>query len=433
MTKVINDKGIVASGPISLIQDEHTNLGILFISPVFSELNHLYETKLDAKKQEKQEKQEQQDDLLGFVVAVVQFEHFFEQISPLSSDDIALFIEDVTTQEPYVLYGEQLNDSFRHVDTTDIEVNSRKWRISLGENQPWQLQDKNWQVWGMLFGLTLGGMLFQVLILMMAVYSNELSTQVVRKTRELIIEKEQSDYKSTAKTNFLNTLNSDLQAPLQSITYFTGQLYQSGTKEQKHIIKNIELAKQNMQKLLHIVVDLSKIELGELTVDSKPFDFYGFINRIDSMLKANASNLDNSITFLITPNVPHFINSDEIRIQQLLVAFCDEIHELYNDKNIRVSIKIHNHNSNKATLFFVFTAHDSKNYDNNVPFDDYISKDITLYSTEMAMAKEVCQLMNGGVKLAISTSGERILTASIKIDITSNEQQRAYQAQIFDK
>ena len=192
-----------------------------------------------------------------------------------------------------------------------------------------------------------------------------------------------------------------------------------------------------MHKLLHMVVDLSKIELGELMVKSEPFDFYGFINRVDSMLKANLSNQksnqDKSITFLIAPNVPHFINSDELRIQQLLVAFCDGIHQLFNVNNIRVSIKTLNHNSNSATLFFVFTSHDSKITEVKVPFDDYISKDIIFYSTEMAMAKEVCQLMNGGTKLAVSDSGERILTASIKIDITSNEQQRVYQAQNFDE
>ena len=427
INNVISKQSVVASAPISLIQDEYTKLGVLFISPVFSESGNQYisDSTISPEKIS--------DNLLGFTIAVVQLERFFQQISPLSFENMSLFIEDVTSLEPYVLFGESLDESFRHVDTTYIEVNSRTWRISLGENQPWQLQNKSWQVWGMLLGVTFGGILFQLLILMMAVYSNELSTQVVRKTRELIIAKEQSDYKSTAKTNFLNTLNSDLQIPLQSITYFTEQLYKANTKEQKQIIKNIELAQHNMQKLLHMVVDISKIELGELTVNSEPFDLYGFINRIDSMLKANILNKNNSITFLISPKVPHFINSDEIRIQQLLVAFCDGIHEFYNTNNIRVSIKIHKHNSNSATLFFVFTTNDLQVIDNTVPFDDYISKDITLYSTEMAMAREVCQLMNGDVKLAVSASGERVLTASIKINITSNEQQRAYQAKFFDE
>ena len=49
------------------------------------------------------------------------------------------------------------------------------------------------------------------------------------------------------------------------------------------------------------------------------------------------------------------------------------------------------------------------------------------------MAKEVCQLMGGDANIAISASGERVLTASIKIEITSNEQQQSYQAQTFDE
>jgi len=427
MQKVIDRKGVITSAPIHLIQDEFSNLGVLFISPVFSDEIHSSSSELS------KSGQVNKNTLLGFVVAVVQLESFFQQTSSQNTENIALLIEDVTSNEPYILFGKQLNKSFRYVDTSYIDVNSRKWRVSLGEKQPWQLQEKSWQVWGMLFGATLGGMLFQVLILMMAVYSNELSTQVVRKTRELIIAKEQSDHENIAKTNFLYTLTRELQIPLQAITHFTKQLYKSERKEQGDIINNIELAQQNMHKLLHMVVDLSKIELGELTVNSEPFDLYGFINRIDSMLKADTSNQDKGLTFLIAPNVPHFINSDELRVQQLLMAFCDEVHELFNVTNMRVSIKIHNHNSKSATLFFVFTSNDEQFVGIDIPFDEFISKDITLYSTKMAMAKEVCQLMNGDASLAVSASGERILTASIKIVITSNEQQQAYQAQIFDE
>lgn len=440
MESVISANRVVSSAPISLIQDEYSNLGVLFISAVFSELTHSYTATTN---------QGNSNDLLGFVVAVVQLEGFFEKISPLKSNNIDLFVEDVSSHEPYTLFGEKLNKSYRYVNRTYMDVNSRKWRISLGESQPWQIQDKNWQVWGMLFGATFGGMLFQVLILMMAVYSNELSAQVVRKTRELIIAKEQSEYKSTAKTNFLYTLTSELQIPLQAITHFTEQLHQTSIKEQKTIINNIELAQNNMHKLLHMVGDLSKIELGELIINNEPFDFYGFIDRVDSMLKAAFSNKksnekfnkkpseelnqDKSITFLITPNVPHFINSDELRVQQFLMAFCDGIHELYNVNNIRISIKIHSHNANSATLFFIFTSNEANIAEAKVPFDDFISKDIILYSAEMAMAKEVCQLMNGDANLAVSPSGKRILTASIRVNITSNEQQRNHQAQVFDK
>ena len=419
METVIRHEGIVASAPINLIQDEPANFGVLFASAVFS--------------RDDNQRQDNKVDLLGFVIAVVQFEDFFKQISPLKSDNATLYIEDVTTQEPYVLFGKQLNKNYRHVENTFLNVNSRKWRISLGEIQPWQTQVKSWQVWGMLFGITFGGILFQALILMMAVYSNELSVQVVRKTRELIIAKEHSEQKNTAKTNFLQSFTNELHAPLQTINHFTKQLHKADNQGKIKIIQEIELAKNNMEKLLNMAADLSKIESGQLAINSETIDFYGFLARIDAMLKAKTISPANTITLLIDPSVPHFINSDELKIQQLLIAFCNSVPKLYEVENIRLSIKVYNHQYNNASLLFVFTSHDNNANSITEQFQHFIAKGISLCGTEMAMAKEVCQLMGGDANIAISASGERVLTASIKIEITSNEQQQSYQAQTFDE
>lgn len=429
MDNVISSKQVIASAPISLIQDNHTNLGVLFVSAVFS----------DSTDKETNIVQGGSGNLLGFVIAVVQFKSFFQQILPPKVDKIDLLIEDVTSPMPHILFGRQLNASHRHVESVYLQVNSRHWKISFGEHQPWQLQQKTWQVWGMLLGATFGGMLFQVLILMMAVYSNELSSQVVRKTRELILAQEQSEQKSSAKTNFLYTLSSELKTPLHAIKGFCHQLPNADEKDKNQIIQNIELAQDNMQKLLHMVVDVSQIELGQSDVNSEPFDFYGFLGRIDDMLSAKKSTneiiltQENSITFLIDSNVPHFINSDELRIQQILIALCDGIHDFFNISNMRLTVKVHSHHLNSATLLFIFTNHDSEPADNTAPFNHFINSNMALFSTRMAMAKEVCQLMDGDVNLAISDSGERILTASIKISITSNEQQHAYQSHVFDE
>lgn len=430
MDNVISSKYVVTSAPINLIQDNHTNLGILFVSAVFS----------DSKGNLTTIEQSSSGSLLGFVVSVVQFKHFFQKISPLNTHDIDLFIEDVTSSEPLILFGRELNENHRHIESVILQVNSRQWRVSLGEHQPWQLQQQNWQVWGMLLGATLGGILFQVLILMMEVYSNELSAQVLKKTRELIIAKEESEDKSIAKTNFLNTLTNELQTPLHAIKDFCHQLSTAENHKAKHkIIQNIELAQDNMQKILHMVVDLSKIELGESEVESKPFDFYGFLARIDDMLSARKHSQgttmleEKNIVFLIDSNVPHFINSDELRVQQLLIALCEGVHDLFNIKNVRLTVKVHSHHSNSATLLFVFTNHDDEPVENTTLFKHFINSNLVLFSTKVAMAKGICQLMDGDANLAISDSGERVLTASIKIQITSNEQQHVYQLHNFDE
>lgn len=429
MDNVMSSKQVIASAPINLIQNNHADLGVLFVTAVFSGSTGNI-TNIE---------QGRSDDLLGFVIAVVQFENLFQHILSLKTDKIDLLIEDVTSSVPFVLFGQQLNDNHRHVEGVNLHVNSREWQISLGEFQPWQLQDKNWQVWGMLLGATFGGMLFQVLILMMAVYSNELSSQVVKKTRELIKAKEQSEYKNTAKTNFIHTLSNELQTPLYAIKDFCQQLPKANNQAENQIIHNIELAQDNMQKLLHMVADLSKIELGKSDVNSETFDFYGFLGRIENMLlakntsKSITTRQKNSITFLIDSNIPHFINSDELRIQQLLIAFCESVHELFNTQNMRLTVKVHNHHLNSATLLFIFTNHDDEPVDNKAPFSQFVNSNMAFISTQMAMAKGVCQFMGGDASLAISASGERVLTASIKILITSSEEQHAYQSHVFDE
>ena len=423
MDNVINSKQVIASAPFNLIQDDHSNLGVLFVSAVFSDNKRLIM------------KPSNTDELLGFVVAVVQFKQFFQDISSLKNGSIDLFIEDVTSTVPFILFGRELNENHRYIERVNLQVNSRQWRISLGEHNPWQLHQKNWQVWGMLFGATLGGVFFQLLILMMAVYSNELNSQVVTKTRELILAKEKSEDKSIAKTEFLNTLSNELQTPLHAIKNFCHQFPKADNEEKDKIAQNIALAQSNMQKLLRMVVDLSKIESGASDVKSEPFDFYGFIARIDDMISAKSPALtqEKNITFLIDSNVPHFINSDELRIQQFLVAFCEDVHELFNTGSIRLTVKVHNHQFKSATLLFIFTDNEDEASSNVAPFNHFIHSSMDLFSAQVAMAKKVCQLMDGDANLAVSASGERVLTASIKILITSSEEQHEHQSHTFDE
>jgi len=424
MTDIMARDDIVASAPINLIQDDYSNPGVLFYLPVHDVDKHTESLFINNSQYKRS--------LLGVAVAVVQFEDFFNQMPALAKYDIDLFIEDVSSTESYILFGMQLNNSNRHVEQLDLVIYSRHWRINIVDQQPWQMQQKDWQTWGMLFGVTFGGILFQLLILMMAAYSSELSAQVMRKTQELIISKDQSEHESIAKTNFLNTLNKELQTPLQAISLFIEQLKKTQQQQQQVTINNIDLAQKNMSQLLDMVIDLSKIESGELIVKSDPFDLHGFLMRIDDILKAQNMSKNRTITLLIDSSVPHFINSDELRIQQFLMALCECIHDLYAMKNIRLTVKAHSHQLNTATLLFIFTEHINAQVEAEAPFVDYISKDISQYSTQMAMVKEVCQLMKGDVSLGVTNSGEKILTAAIKIIKTTNEQQLTYQTDVFD-
>jgi CHASE1-domain containing sensor protein len=182
MQAVVDSENVIASAPITLVQDQLAPPSILFSKAIYSpflgaELSQeVGQQKLPLIKKGK---------LLGVVSAVVQLDSFFNRLAQQKEQEVSFFIQDVSSVQPFILFGQPLPLANRHVDTISIEVFSRLWQINIVETQPWFSQTKSWQAWAILVGGTLGALLFQMLVLMMAAYSSELDQQVNSKPGRL--------------------------------------------------------------------------------------------------------------------------------------------------------------------------------------------------------------------------------------------------------
>lgn len=428
MQSVIDSKEIIASAPITLVQDQLAMPGMLFSKAIFlppqgrQSPQGLEQKKLLLNKEGK---------LLGFVVAVVQLDRFFEGLAQKKENEVSFFIQDVSSAESFILFGQELSIANRHVDTISIEVFSRLWQINIVEKQPWFSQAKSWQAWAVLIGGTLGALLFQMLLLMMAAYSSELGQQVNSKTRALILAKESSDQKSLAKSHFLQTLNKELRVPLLAVKAFVEQLKKKGINNKQ--VTGISHAGNNVALLLDTMMDLSDIESGKITAKEDCFDFHGFLQRSESVFKASNVYEGKSIFFLIDTNVPHYLNSDELYLQKLLNALIESAHHLLKTDALRLSIKLHKHTLAEASLFFTLVSQDPVSTDHNEQMLGQQSHDKLIEdSTALAMAIKYSQLLRGDTNLGALSSGAGVLNASIRVTVSSSEQQEAQQGLTFD-
>ncbi len=422
MSQVALSEHIVASAPIALAQENFNAPGVLFTKAVYKKNNG----------EEKNNQFKEAQQLVGFVVAVVQFDKFLNRLVAGSDISVNFQIEDITDPSPHIIYGKSVSRLNRHVDTLTLPIYSRLWQITLAEQQPWFVQDKSWQVWVMLIGGTLGALTLQLLLLMMAAYSIELTQQVNNKTRAVILAKEKSERESLAKTHFLRTLNDEFRVPLQAIRVFIEQFKQKGINNKQ--VVGINHASNNISQLLDTMMDISEIESGKTIVKEEAFDFYGFLNRVELMLKANNIAQGKSIFLLIDKEVPHFIDSDELRIQKLLIAFTEGAQALFNTDSLRLSVKVHTHLHNRATLFFIYSHQDeSTSHESDDAVKALVDEDLASFSTSMTMVKEMSNLMQGSVRLGTLTSGGGMLSTSIKVTVTSQEKQDQHQAQYFDE
>ncbi|PKG86007.1 histidine kinase [Colwellia sp. 75C3] len=428
MQTVIDSEETIASAPITLVQDQLAMPGMLFSKAIFSPLEGRESSQASGQQKLSLIKEGK---LLGFVVAVVQFDRFFGHLAQQKNQEVSFFIQDISNGKAHILFGQALPTANRHIDTISIEVFSRLWQINIVEKQPWFSQAKSWQAWAVLIGGTLGALLFQMLVLMMAAYSSELGQQVNSKTRALILAKESSEQKSLAKSNFLNNLNKELRVPLLAVKAFVEQLKKKGINNKQ--VTGISHAGNNVALLLDTMMDLSDIESGKITAKEDCFDFYGFLQRSESVLKASNVYEGKSIFFLIDTTVPHYINSDELYIQKLLNALIESAHHLLKTDALRLSIKLHKHKLAEASLFFTLVSQNPISTDINDPaFSQHRDDKLTADSTALAMAIKYSQLLRGDTNLGALSSGAGVLNASIRVTISSSDQQEAQQGLTFD-
>jgi CHASE1-domain containing sensor protein len=428
MKEVANQNSILASGPLSILQDEQTHPTILFSRAIFVDNNT---SKKRAGNIASQLPVFKQQFLLGFVIAVVQFNDFFQSLASDYNEKVTFFVKDITEGEPVILFGEATLSNNRYVKSYNLPMFSKMWQIQVIEKKSWFSQTKSWQAWAILIVGTFGALLFQMLLLMMAAYSSELGHQVDTKTRALILAKESSEKKSLAKSNFLKNLNKELSLPLLAIKSLVQQMKAKGIHNTE--LTGINYAGSNISLLLDTMMDLSNIESGNISTKQASFDLYGCLQRIESVLKASSKYDGKSINFLIDESVPHFINSDELYIQKLLHALIEGGHALLTTESLRISIKLHQHKLADPSLFFTLSSQShSLSELSKQAIDQQSGVDLAAKNTAMAMAIKYSQLLRGNTKLGISHSGIRVLNASIRVVISSKRQQETHQGLTFD-
>jgi signal transduction histidine kinase len=114
-------------------------------------------------------------------------------------------------------------------------------------------------------------------------HAARLEQRVADRTAELEAAKTRAEAADQAKTSFLATMSHELRTPLNSIIGFTEVLLSgmSGalTNEQGKQLGIVQQSSRHLLALITDVLDMAKIEAGQLRLDYRPFDLRCTIER----------------------------------------------------------------------------------------------------------------------------------------------------------
>jgi signal transduction histidine kinase len=152
--------------------------------------------------------------------------------------------------------------------------------------------------------------------------ADELEERVRERTAELAVAKDQAESADRMKSAFLATMSHELRTPLNSIIGFTGIMLQGLpgplNKEQAKQLGMVQGSAHHLLALINDVLDLSKIEAGEMKVVAVPFDLRAAIERSIDTIRPIAQAKHLELRLELSSEIGELV-SDARRVEQILL------------------------------------------------------------------------------------------------------------------
>lgn len=149
-----------------------------------------------------------------------------------------------------------------------------------------------------------------------------LEQRIAQRTAELTRAKEQAESADRLKSAFLATMSHELRTPLNSIIGFTGIIRQelAGplTAEQHKQLGMVQSSASHLLDLINDILDLSKIEAGQLEVMRQPVNIPALVQDVIDTAAPSAQKKGLSLRADLAPGVGKIV-SDRRRVEQILI------------------------------------------------------------------------------------------------------------------
>jgi len=165
-------------------------------------------------------------------------------------------------------------------------------------------------------------------------------TEEIHTKEELQIAKNKAEAAVKIKNEFLANMSHEIRTPMNSVLGFLEIALEdeSLNHQLRKYLSTARISAVTLLGVINDILDISKLESGKLTIEKNPFRLSRMMKEIQSTMSILARDKGLYLQIDIHPSLSGFINSDQMRIRQILLNLVGNAIKFTKDGGVEVRI-----------------------------------------------------------------------------------------------